>query len=107
MNKYESVVIIKPKLKEDDRNQTIEKFKNIMEGFSDKEVGIEEIGEKKLAYEIQKNKTGYYVLFNFYAKLENVQELERNYRIDDDIMKFIVVRQEEREFDESEEEEDL
>lgn len=107
MNKYESVVIIKPKLKEDDRNQTIEKFKNIMEGFSDKEVGIEEIGEKKLAYEIQKNKTGYYVLFNFYAKPENVQELERNYRIDDDIMKFIVVRQEEREFDESEEEEDL
>lgn len=107
MNKYESVVIIKPKLKEENRNQTIEKFKNIMEGFSDKEVGIEKIGEKKLAYEIQKNKTGYYVLFNFYAKPENIQELERNYRIDDDIMKFIVVRLEEREFDESEEEEDL
>lgn len=107
MNKYESIVIIKPKLSEDDRSRIIEKFKKIMENFSDKEIGIEEIGEKKLAYEIQKNRTGYYVLFNFYAKPENVQELERNYRIDDDIMKFIVVRQEEREFDESEEEEDL
>lgn len=107
MNKYESVIIIKPKLNEDDRNQTIEKFKNMMKGFSDKEVGSEELGEKKLAYEIQKNTTGYYVIFDFYAIPDNILELERNYRIDDNIMKFIVVRQAEREFDDSEEEEDL
>ena len=107
MNKYESVIILNPKLSEDSRIQTIDKFKNIMEGFSDKKVNIENLGEKKLAYEVQKNTTGYYIIFNFFAKPNNIQELERNYRIDDNVMKFIVVRQEEKEFNDSEEEEAL
>lgn len=107
MNRYESVIILNPKLSEDSRTQTIDKFKNIMEGFSDKKVNIENLGEKKLAYEVQKNTTGYYIIFNFFAKSNNIQELERNYRIDDNVMKFIVVRQEEKEFNDSEEEEAL
>lgn len=107
MNKYESVIIINPKLNEDNRNKTIEKFKNIMNEFSNKKVDIENLGEKRLAYEIQKNKTGYYVVFNFYGEPNHIQELERQFRIDDNVMKFIVVMQEEQEFNDSEEEEAL
>lgn len=78
----------------------------MMKEFAKKDVIVNEIGEKKLAYEIQKNKTGYYVIFNFYSEYENIAELERNFRIDDNVMKFITVRQEEQEYDEAEENEE-
>jgi len=105
MNKYESVIIVKPNNQE--IQETIEKFKKIIEEFSERKVEVEDLGEKKLAYEIRNNKTGYYTLFNFYANPDDVVELERNYRMDDNIMKFIVVRQEEQEYDESEDEEEV
>ena len=50
---------------------------------------------QKLAYEIQKNKEGYYVVINFEAKPELIAELERQYRITDSVIKFIVVKIEE------------
>ena len=106
MKKYESVVIIDPKLKEKEIKETIEKYKNMVKEFSGKEPKIEELGEKKLAYEIRQNKTGYYAVFNFYSEPDNIYELERNYRIDDNIMKFMVVRQDELEYDDSEEEDE-
>lgn len=53
------------------------------------------MGNRKLAYEIGKNTEGYYVVFDFTAKPELITELERNYRITDEIIKFIVVRKDE------------
>ena len=55
---------------------------------------VDELGKKRLAYEIMKNKEGFYVVFNFEAKPELIAELERNYRIEDSVMKFITVRKE-------------
>ena len=52
---------------------------------------VEHIGKKRLAYEIMKNKEGYYTVFNFEAKPELIAELERNYRITDDVIKFICI----------------
>ena len=52
------------------------------------------MGKRKLAYEVKKNKEGYYVIINFEAKPELITELERNYRITDEVIKFIVVRKE-------------
>lgn len=106
MKKYESIIIIDPKLKENEIKDTIEKYKKMMGNFSKKEVTVEDMGERKLAYEIKKNSTGYYALFNFYSKPEDIYELERNYRIDDNVIKFIVVRQDELEYDESEEDDE-
>ena len=94
MNKYESVIIIKPTLTEDEIKGTINKYKEKFENFSEKPVKVEDLGKKKLAYEIQGNQEGHYLIFNFYAKSEDISEIERNYRIDDNIMKFITVRQE-------------
>ena len=62
---------------------TIEKYKNMMQEFSGKEPKVDDLGEKKLAYEIKKNTTGYYAVFYFQSEPENIYELERNYRIDD------------------------
>ena len=47
---------------------------------------------RKLAYEINKNKEGYYVVYDFEANPKLIAELERNYRITDEIIKFIVVK---------------
>ena len=55
---------------------------------------VNEKRKKRLAYEIMKNKEGFYVVFNFEAKPELIAELERNYRIDDSVMKFITIKKE-------------
>ena len=94
MNKYESVIIIKPTLTEDEIKDTINKYKANYEKLSNKPVEVENLGKKKLAYEIQGNKEGHYAIFKFYSKPENILEVERNYRIDENIMKFITVKQE-------------
>ena len=54
----------------------------------------EEMGKRKLAYEIRKFSEGFYIVIKFEAKPELISELERNYRIDDGVLKFITVRNE-------------
>lgn len=105
MFKYESIVILKPLENKQEISEVIEKFKNIIQEFSDRKVEVNEIGLRKLAYEIRENKEGYYVQYNFWGKPENIAELERNYRINDEVIKFMTLRCEEQEMDNSDEEE--
>ena len=93
MNKYESVIIINPSVDEEGMKALIQKFTDIINNEGKVE-SVDELGKKRLAYEIKKNKEGYYVIFNFEAKPELIAELERNYRIEDNVMKFITVRKE-------------
>ena len=93
MNKYESVIIINPSVDEEGIKAVIAKYTDIINNEGKVE-SVNEIGKKRLAYEIMKNKEGYYTVFNFEAKPELIAELERNYRIDDSIMKFITIRNE-------------
>ena len=94
MNKYESVVIINPNLEAESIKALIEKFSNLI-NTDGKVVSVEELGKKKLAYEIKKQKEGYYVIFKFEANPALISELERNYRITDAVMKDIVIKEEE------------
>ena len=94
MNKYESVIIINPNLEQEVTKSVIKKFEDLI-NTDGKVESIDEIGKRKLAYEIKKNKEGYYVVYNFEAKPELIAELERNYRIDDSVIKFIVIRKDE------------
>ena len=93
MNKYQSVIIINPSVDEEGMKTLIQKFTDIINNEGKVE-SVDELGKKRLAYEIKKNKEGYYVIFNFEAKPELIAELERNYRIEDRVMKFISVRKE-------------
>ena len=93
MNKYESVIIINPSVDEEGIKALIAKYTDIINNEGKVE-SVNEIGKKRLAYEIMKNREGYYTVFNFEAKPELIAELERNYRIDDSVMKFITVRNE-------------
>ena len=93
MNKYESVIIINPNCTDEAVKALEERFTGLI-NENGKVESVENMGKKKLAYEIKKNTEATYMLFNFEAKPESIAELERNYRIMDDILKFIVVRKE-------------
>ena len=94
MNKYETVFIINPSVEEAGVKELIEKFSNIINNDGKVEE-VQEMGKRKLAYEIKKNSEGIYVLINFEANPDLIKELERNYRITDSVIKFIVVRKDE------------
>ena len=93
MNKYESVIIINPSIEEQAIKDLVSKFTDLI-NQNGKVESVDERGTQKLAYPIQKKEEGYYVVINFEAKPDSIAELERNYRIEDNIMKFIVVRKE-------------
>ena len=94
MNKYESVVIVNPNLEEESIKALINKFSDLI-NKDGKVASVEEMGKRKLAYEIKKQNEGFYIVFKFEAKPELIAELERNYRITDEVIKFIVVKEEE------------
>ncbi len=91
MNKYESIIIINPSLDEQGIKSIITKFTDLINSDGKVE-NVDEMGLKKLAYEIQKKSEGYYVVYTFESNPQLIAELERVYRITDGIMKFITVR---------------
>ena len=93
MNKYESIIIVNPNVDEAGLKALEEKFTGLI-NENGKVESVENMGKKKLAYEIKKFTEGTYMLFNFESKPEAIAELERVYRITDDIIKFIVVKKE-------------
>lgn len=93
MNKYESVVIIDPSVEEEKVKELSQKFTDII-NHDGKVEKVDELGKKKLAYEVKKNKEGYYLVINFEANPNLIAELERNYRIMDEVIKFITVKAE-------------
>lgn len=93
MNKYESVIIINQSVDEDKVKGLIDKFSDLI-NKQGKVTKVDTLGKKKLAYEVKKNKEGIYVVFYFEAEPTLIAELERNYRITDEVIKFIVVKDE-------------
>ena len=94
MNKYETVFIIDSKVEEAGIKELIQKFSDLVNSDGKVEE-VNEMGKRKLAYEIKKNKEAYYVVIDFEANPTLIQELERVYRITDEVIKFIVVRKDE------------
>ena len=91
MNKYESVIIVNPNVDEAGVKALEEKFTGLI-NENGKVESVEKMKKKKLAYEIKKFNEATYMLFNFEAKPDSIAELERVYRITDDIIKFIVIK---------------
>jgi len=94
MNKYESVVIINPNVDEEGIKALVQKFTDLINNDGKVEK-VDELGKRKLAYEVQKNKEGYYLVFYFEANPSLISELERIYRITDEVIKFMSVKVEE------------
>ena len=94
MTKYETLYIINPKLDGEANKAVIDKFAQLVAENGGTVDSIEEQGVKKLAYEINFVNEGFYVLMNFTADPTFPAELERNFKISEDIMRFIVIKKE-------------
>ena len=92
MNKYESVIIINPNVDEEGMKALISRFTDLI-NTDGKVEKVDELGKKKLAYEVKKNAEGFYVVFYFEANTDLIAELERNYRITDEVIKFMTIKQ--------------
>lgn len=91
LNKYESVFVIDTKI--EDKKPVIDKFVELI-NTNGKVESVDEWGVRKLAYEINDNTEGYYVLINFDADPKSITELERIFKLTAEIIKFIVIRKE-------------
>lgn len=91
MNDYESVIIIRPNLDEVEIEGIITKITDLI-NQNGEVTKVDKMGVKRLAYEISKCKEGYYIVIYFEADPSIIAELERNYRINENIIKFITVK---------------
>ena len=92
MNKYELALVVNAKIEEDVRAATVEKAKDYVTKAGGSITNVEEWGRKTLAYEIKKQKEGIYILFTFEAKPDFISEFERILRLDEIVLKHIVIR---------------
>ena len=93
---YESIFILRSSLADEEAAAIIEKIKSALTKHGATVVKADNWGKKKLAYEIKHDQRGTYILLQFESSRENtVSELERLYRLEDSVIKFLTVRVEE------------
>ncbi len=94
MNKYELTVVVNAKIEDDVRVATVEKVKEYVARYGGTVTNVDEWGKKRLAYEIQKMKEGYYYFIQFEADATAPAEIERHVRIMENVIRYLCVRQE-------------
>ena len=92
MRRYETIFIVRPNVAEDEIEAVINKTSSIIEGDGGTIIKIDKWGLKKLAYLIKKETQGYYVHIDYAAIPASVSELERIFRIDDKVLKYLTVK---------------
>jgi small subunit ribosomal protein S6 len=96
LKRYETLFIVQVDLPDDELNSLIERYGTIVTAFKGIIVKIEKWGKRKLAYEIKKQPNGFYVLIDFVGKRAVIEELERNFKIDDKILKYMTIMKDDK-----------
>ena len=94
MSKYELAVVLSAKLEDEERAAAMEKVTGYITRFGGTVTDIDEWGKKRLAYEIQKMKEGFYYFIQFEADATAPAEIERHVRIMENVIRYLCVRQE-------------
>lgn len=94
MRKYEIMFIIHPSLDEERIKATVEKYENVINTDGSKILEVKDWGLRELAYEINKVKKGYYMIFNIEASNDVIVEFERLALIDSNIVRHIIIKNE-------------
>ena len=94
MNKYELTVVVNAKIEDDVRVATVEKVKEYVARYGGTVTNVDQWGKKRLAYEIQKMKEGFYYFIQFEADATAPAEIERHVRIMENVIRYLCVRQE-------------
>ena len=94
MNKYVLTVVVNAKIEADVGVATVEKVKEYVARYGGTVTNVDEWGKKRLAYEIQKMKEGFYYFIQFEADATAPAEIERHVRIMENVIRYLCVRQE-------------
>ena len=96
MRIYEELFIVKPDAAEEEIEQVVEQVRQVITSQGGAVDKLEKWGIRKLAYRVQKQNEGFYVLVQFSSSPETVKEIERRLRVSDLVLKFITVRIDEK-----------
>lgn len=94
MSKYELALVVNAKIEDDAREAVVEKAKEYIVRYGGTVTEVEEWGKKRLAYEIQKMREGFYYFIQFEAETTCPAEVERHVRIMDNVLRYLVVKKE-------------
>jgi small subunit ribosomal protein S6 len=92
MRRYETVWVVNGDLPDEDVKAAIDKFTKIISGQGGTVVNVEEWGRRKLAYKIGNTLRGAYILLDFAGLPTTVKEMERNFRIDDRVIRYLTTK---------------
>ncbi|HLS22738.1 MAG TPA: 30S ribosomal protein S6 [Pseudogracilibacillus sp.] len=92
MRDYEVMYIVRTSVEEEARNELIERFNNILKENGATVEKVDEMGSRRLAYEIDNERDGYYVVVNFKSDEQAVNEFDRHAKYSDDILRHMIVR---------------
>lgn len=92
MNKYEIMFIVRPDMEEAEIKKTAEEMKKVLTDKGAKALEEKQMGQRELAYEINKFKTGYYYLYVVEANADAVKEFDRVARINESLLRHLVVK---------------
>ena len=89
---YESAVLISAALEEDQIQSIISRIKELISSNDGEITDVEDWGRKRLAYMIKKSKIGYYIIFQFKAYPQIISTLEKFYKLDENILRYLTIK---------------
>ncbi len=95
MRKYEMLYVLRPDLTEEAVQANREKFNTLITNNGGEIVKVDEMGKRRLAYEINDFKEGVYTVVYFQGTNDTVNELDRVIKITEDVIRFLIVKEEE------------
>ena len=93
MNKYELCVVVSAKLEDDARAELVDRVKDLIARFEGTVTDVDDWGKKRLAYDIQKMKEGFYYFVHFEAEAGCPAEVESHVRIMEPVIRYLCVRE--------------
>ena len=96
MRSYEGVFILSPELSQDASKNTITQLQELVTKNGGRVDGLQEWGKRRLAYKIKKKQEGNYVIVNFQLDSSNTKKMEQMLRLNDQILRYLLINKEER-----------
>ncbi|SEQ06806.1 30S ribosomal protein S6 [Piscibacillus halophilus] len=96
MTKYEIMYIIRPDIEEEARKAEIERLHNVLTNNGAEITNVDEMGQRRLAYEINDYRDGYYVVVNFSGDSVAVDEFSRKAKFSDDVLRHMAIREDDQ-----------
>ena len=94
MRNYEGVFIITPDLSNDASKGVVAQIQDLVSKNGGRVDGLQEWGRRRLAYKIRKKQEGHYVVFNFQMDTANTKKFEQLLRLNDNLLRFLLVSKE-------------